>query len=172
MLSRFSNEVLSQGPIAVLPQNLSHFWLATLQKRSDDFLDTNFTVGECTETLDAEDPILTACVHEIIGTNKGYDFDLPADQLAENMTIYALSITMETIRRESDMVMTPPTLENLLSIDRIVRFGKTNPQFGRFLENACVVPESEVLENEIPTGKNWFKRLKKKIRSRMAVLSD
>jgi hypothetical protein len=163
MLSRFSNEVLSHGSNAVLPQNLSAHWLKTLQKLSDDFLDSNFAVDQCTEALDTGDPVLVSCVHEVLGYNRGADPALSTEALAEHVTIYALSITMETIRRESDMQMAPPTLENLLSIDRIVQFGKTNPDFGRFLERACIVPEDQA-----PTEESWFQRLKKKIRSRIA----
>lgn len=162
MLSRFSNEVLSRGSSAVLPQNLSDFWLKTLQKRCGDFLDGNFAIDQCTETLDMGDPVLVACVHEVLEYNRRAGLEISAEELAESITIYALSITMETIRRESDIEMTPPTLENLLSIERIVQFGKINPDFGRFLERACIVPE-----NETPAEENWFKRLKKKILARI-----
>ena len=162
MLSRFSNEVLSRGSSAVLPQNLSDFWLKTLQKLSGDFLDGNFAIDHCIDTLDMGDPVLVSCVHEVLGYNRSNGSEISTEELAENVTIYALSITMETIRRESDIEMTPPTLENLLSIDRIVQFGKINPDFGQFLERACIVPE-----NETPAEKGWFKRLKKKIRSRI-----
>ena len=158
MLSRFSNEVLSHGSSAVLPQNLSDFWLKTLQKLCDDFLDSNFTIDQCTETLDMGDPVLVSCVHEVLHSRHGAGSELSAEEMAEKVTIYALSITMETIRRESDMEMPPPTLANLLSIDRIVRFGKINPDFGRFLERACIVSEKET-----PAEESWFIRLKKKI---------
>jgi late competence protein required for DNA uptake (superfamily II DNA/RNA helicase) len=163
MLSRFSNEVLSRGSSAVLPQSLTDFWLEMLQKLSDDFLDSNFTTDQCSETLETGDPILVACVHEILRYNRSADSEISAGELAENVTIYALSITMETIRRESDMEMTLPTLKNLLSIGRIVQFGKINPDFGRFLERACIVPD-----NETPAKEKWFQRLKKKIRTRIA----
>jgi hypothetical protein len=163
MLSRFSNEVLSHGSNAVLPQNLSDHWLKTLQKLADDFLDSNFAVDQCTDALDTGDPVLVSCVHEVLGYNRGKGPVLSTEALAEHVTIYALSITMETIRRESDMQMAPPTLENLLSIDRIVQFGKTNPDFGRFLERSCIVPEDQT-----PAEESWFQRLKKKIRSRIA----
>jgi hypothetical protein len=162
MLSRFSNEVLSRGSSAVLPQNLSVDWLKKLQKLSDDFLDNNFSIDQCTETLEMGDPILVSCVHEILRDNNGAGPEISSGELAENVTIYALSITMESIRRESDMEMTPPTLENLLSIDRIVQFGRINPEFGRFLEQACIVPD-----NPMPDEDSWFQRLKKKIRSRI-----
>ncbi|MFO7714464.1 hypothetical protein [Desulfosarcina sp.] len=162
MLSRFSNEVLSRGSNAVLPQNLSDSWLKTVQKRCDDFLDGNFSVDQCTETLDMGDPILVACVHEVIRHNRGAGSTLSPGELAENATIYALSITMETIRRESDMEMALPSLENLLSIDRIVQFGKINPDFGQFLKRTCIIPETTA-----STEASWFKRLKQKILSRI-----
>lgn len=162
MLSRFSNEVLSRGAGAVLPQNLSTFWLETLQKRADDFLDSNFAVDYCSDAVDPGDPVLVACVHEVLGYTHGPDADLATDALAERVTIYALSITMETIRRESDMEMTLPTLENLLSIDRIIQFGKVNPDFGQFLARACITPEPAVV-----SGRNWFQQLKQKIRNQL-----
>lgn len=162
MLSRFSNEVLSHGSEAVLPQNLSIDWLRRLQKLSEDFLDNNFAIDHCTETLEMGDPVLVSCVHEILRYNRGNGPELSNVELAESVTIYALSITMESIRRESDIEMTPPTLENLLSIDRIVQFGKINPEFGRFLERACITPDSQP-----PAEESWFQRLKNKIRSRI-----
>ena len=164
MLSRFSNEVLAYGSSAVLPQNLSDAWLNVLQKRCDDFLDTNFAVDQCIENLNMGDPILIACVHEVLKHNRPTDETLTADILAENVTIYALSVTMETIRRETKMDMVPPDLDDLLSIDRIVRFGRLNPEFGRFLERACILPE-----NATTAETGWFQRLKKKILSRMAA---
>ncbi|MCB2145224.1 MAG: hypothetical protein KQI81_02035 [Deltaproteobacteria bacterium] len=162
MLSRFSNEVLSHGSSAVLPHNLSDFWLITLQKLCDDFLDSNFAVDQCTESISMGDPVLAACVHEVLHYGKrGAGPEISAEKLAENITIYALSVTMETIRREADLEMPPPTLENLLSIDRIVHFGKINPDFGQFLKRACIVPE-----NGTPAEASWFKRLKQKLHAR------
>jgi hypothetical protein len=163
LLSRFSNEVLSRGSGAVLPQNLSDFWLKTIQKLCDDFLDRNFSVDQCTQTVDTGDPVLVACVHEILSHGRGNDPALAEDELAEHVTIYALSITMETIRRESDIQMALPTMGTLLSIDRIVQFGKINPKFGRFLERACIISE-----NEAAGEASWFQRLKKKILSHIS----
>ncbi len=160
MLSRFSNEVLSNGASAVLPQNLSDFWIKTLQKLCDDFLDSNFTIDQCTQPLDMGDPVLVSCVHEVLHAMHGVGSGLSAEEMAERVTIYALSITMETIRRESGIKMPAPTLQNLLSIDRIVQFGKINPDFGRFLKRACIAPESPS-----PAEETWLQRLKKKILS-------
>ena len=162
MLPRFSNEVLSRGSSAVLPQNLSTEWLAILQKRCDDFLDNNFAVDQCTESVDIADPLLVACVHQALQQGEKGPSELTPDDLAETVTIYALSITMETIRRSSDIRMALPTLDDLLSIDRIVAFGKTNPTFGRFLQRACILPD-----HSPTTEENWFQRLKKKILTRI-----
>ena len=162
MLPRFSNEVLSRGSDAVLPQNLSGDWLNVLQKRCDDFLDNNFAVDQCTEVLDMGDPLLVSCVHEALRQDKRGGPDVSPEEMAEGITIYALSITMETIRRASDIQMPLPTLDNLLSIDRIVAFGKTNPQFGRFLQRACIIPDHSPADES-----NWFQRLKEKILTRV-----
>jgi hypothetical protein len=164
MLSRFSNEVLSRGSSAVLPQNLSDLWLRRLQKLCDDFLDNNFAVDQCTETLEMGDPVLVACANEVLHYNHGTGIrDISADELAESVTIYALSVTMETIRRQSDIDMTLPTMENLLSIDRIVAFSKINPEFGRFLKRACILAGTQPSPSQ-----NWFQRLKEKILSRLS----
>jgi len=162
MLPRFSNEVLSHGPSAVLPQNLSDYWLGVLQKRCDDFLDSNFAADHCTETVNMEDPVLVACIHEARENQERKGSDLSADEMAENVTIYALSITMETIRRSADIQMPLPTLDNLLSIDRIVAFGRTNPEFARFLQRTCIIPD-----NNSAVEENWLQRLKKKIQARI-----
>jgi len=132
--------------------------LKTLQKHCDDFLDRNFAVDQCTETLDTGDPLLVACIHEVLQHSRPSGPELSAGELAENITVYALSITMETIRRSSQIEMSAPTLDNLLSIDRIVAFGKINPEFGEFLQRACILPEGDSAGEA-----NWFQRLKKKI---------
>jgi hypothetical protein len=66
MLSRFNNEVLSKGPGAVLPQNLNHEWLNTLQTMAEDFLDSSYDLDECNKPEDVADPILSVCVLTIL----------------------------------------------------------------------------------------------------------
>lgn len=162
MLARFSNEVLSRGANAVLPQQLSDSWLDILQKHCDHFLDRNFAVDQCPESLDLGDPLLVACVHEVLRGQGDDTTDMSAEELAEHVTIYALSITMETIRRQSDIAMQAPSVDNLLSIDRIVAFSRTNPAFGRFLKRACVIAD-----DEDPATSSWFQRLKQTILDRI-----
>ena len=156
MLSQFNNEVLSYGPTAVLPQNLNSVWIQNLQKRADEFLDSNFDLHECKDPRDIGDPILMACVYEIVAFQSGEMVDITPDEMAEKMTIYALSIIMEAVEREDNIGLEPPNLDNVLSIDRIIAFKKTNPEFVKFLKQVCIVRNSE---------KGWFRNIKEKLLS-------
>ena len=154
MLSRFNNEVLSYGPTAVLPQNLSSEWLRNLQKLSEDFLDSNFDLYECKDPRDVGDPVLIAGVYEILHYQNGEHVNLTPNELAEKLTIYAISIIMEAVQRETDIGVTPPNLDNILSMDRILAYKKTNPEFVKFLKQVCIVRTSE---------KGWFQNIKEKL---------
>ncbi|CAB1057463.1 hypothetical protein D1BOALGB6SA_2216 [Olavius sp. associated proteobacterium Delta 1] len=154
MLSQFNNEVLSYGPTAVLPQNLNSGWITKLQKAADEFLDSNFDLHECKDPRDVGDPILMACVYEILAYQAGEHVDVTPDDMAEKMTVYALSIIMEAVHREDDIGLEMPNLDNVLSLDRIIAFKKTNPDFIKFLKQVCIVRNSD---------KGWFKNIKEKL---------
>ena len=154
MLSRFNNEVLSYGPTAVLPQNLNSNWIKKLQKITDDFLDSNFALDECKDPRDIGDPILMACVYEILGFQQRDSADVSPKEMAEKMAIYSLSILMESVNRESDIRLEPPNLEDILSMDRIMAFKDKNPEFVKVLKQACIIQNSE---------KGWFQNIKDKL---------
>ena len=156
MLSRFNNEVLSYGPTAVLPQNLNHYWIQKLQKMASEFLDSNFNLDECKDPRDVGDPVLAACVFEILSYQHGEYGDISPSDMAEKLTIYALAIIMEAVHRESDIGLEPPNLDNVLSMDRIMAFKDTNPEFVKLLEQACIVKTSD---------KGWFRNIKKRLLS-------
>jgi len=158
MLSEFNNEVLSKGPSAVLPQNLTDEWLKKLQKSAEDFLDSSFSLEECKEPQDVADPILPICVWEILKRQYSDISKVPMKEMIEKMVIYAISITMEAVNRESDIGLDPPNLDNILSIDRIVAFKEINPDFIKLLEQACIIRDS---------GKGWFHEIKEKILARI-----
>lgn len=151
MLSQFYSEVLSYGPANVLPQNLSSKWLDKLQTMADAFLDSNFKLGECKTADEVGDPVLSACVYSILKYRYGDDFDLSPKQMAEKLVIYSLSLTMESAHRKSNFKLTPPSLENILSMDRIIAYKHTNPEFVELLKQACIIRESE---------KGWFQNIK------------
>lgn len=154
MLSRFNNEVLSYGPTAVLPQNLNHTWMKNLQKIADDFLDSNFSLHECKDPRDVGDPILMACVYEILSFQQEGRVEVSPKEMAEKMAIYSLSILMESVNRESDIGLEPPNLDNVLSMERIIEFKDKNPEFVKVLKKACIIQNSE---------KGWFQNIKDKL---------
>ena len=154
MLSRFNNEVLSYGPTAVLPQNLNSTWINNLQKIADDFLDSNFSLHECKDPRDIGDPILMACVYEILSFQQGDHVDVSPKDLAEKMAIYSLSVLMESVNRESKIGLEQPDLDNVLSMDRIMAFKEQNPEFVKVLKQACIIQNSE---------KGWFQNIKDKL---------
>jgi len=154
MLSRFNNEVLSYGPTAVLPQNLNISWIKNLQKIADDFLDSNFSLHECKDPRDVGDPVLMACVYEIVGFQQDDNLEVSPKELAEKMAIYSLSILMESVNRESNIGLEPPDLNNVLSMERIIAFKDKNPEFVKVLKQACIIQNSE---------KGWFQNIKDKL---------
>ena len=154
MLSRFNNEVLSYGPTAVLPQNLNISWIKNLQKIADDFLDSNFSLHECKDPRDVGDPVLMACVYEIVGFQQDDNLEVSPKELAEKMAIYSLSILMESVNRESNIGLEPPDLNNILSMERIIAFKDKNPEFVKVLKQACIIQNSE---------KGWFQNIKDKL---------
>jgi hypothetical protein len=154
MLSRFNNEVLSYGPTAVLPQNLNSTWIKNLQKIADDYLDSNFSLHECKDPRDIGDPILMACVYEILSYQQGGRVEISPQEMAENMAIYSLSILMESVNRESNIGLDPPSLDNVLSMERIIAFKDKNPEFVKVLKKACILQNSE---------KGWFQNIKDKL---------
>ncbi len=154
MLSQFNNQVLSYGPAAVLPQNLNHIWLERLQKAADEFLDSNFDLHECKDPQDVGDPLLMACVYEIVAYQTGETGGLSIDDMAEKLTVYSITVIMEAVHREQDIGLEPPDLDNILSMERIITFKRKNPDFVEFLKNVCIVRNSE---------KGWFRNLKEKL---------
>ncbi len=154
MLSQFNNEVLSNGPSAVLPQNLNGKWIKILQKMADDYLDTNFDLNECKDLQDVGNPVLMACVYEIARYQDGDRAEFTSKEMAEKMVIYALAITMESVHRESNIGLEPPSLSNILSMDRIIAYKDINPDFVKILKQACIIRNSD---------KGWFKNIKDKL---------
>ena len=138
LLSKFANEVLSRGASALLPFNLSREWLAELQKMADDFLDLNFQTENCADVGDIVDPILSACVAEILSHRQGGTTEIAPEELIKKITIYAIQITIETNRRESGIKVEPPSLENILDADRLAEMSGNFPDMAKFLDRVCL----------------------------------
>ena len=142
MLSKINNEVLTHGPEAVLPQNLNKKWLNILQKMAEDFIDSSYDIEECKKPEDVADPILSVCVSELLISQHSNSTDISIEEMLEKITIYSISLIMETVDRESNIGIEKPTLEDILYWDRMIRMKKTNPEFVETLEKACIlIPE-------------------------------
>lgn len=142
MLAKFNNEVLKYGPDAVLPQNLNKEWLNTLQEMAEDFLETNYDSEQCKKPGDTVDPILSVCVSEILRSQQSDNVDISDVDILKKIPIYSLSLIIEAVNRESDLGIENPSLENILSWDRIIKIKETNPEFIKALEKACILQPS------------------------------
>jgi hypothetical protein len=145
MLSKFGNEVLAHGPDAVLPQNLSKEWLNILKELAEHFIGSNYDLETCKRPEDIADPILSVCVLELLRSKDNDNADMSTEDMLEKITLYSLSLIMEAVNRESDIGIEPPTLENILLWDRIIRMKVTHPEFVKMLEQACILKKSSGL---------------------------
>ena len=141
LLSKFANEVLSKGPSALLPQNLSLEWLVKIQKMADDFLDLNFVSNNCEDVGNRADPILTACVSEILNHHQEGTTEISEDDLIKKTTIYAIQITIETIRRQSGIAVDHPSLEDIFDLNRLSELSDLFPEMEQFFERVCLAED-------------------------------
>jgi hypothetical protein len=137
LLSKFSNEVLSKGPQAVLPQNLDAEWLPQIQKMADDFLDANFEESNCRNVNFSADPILATCVSEILRYLED-SVDVQENDMFEKLTLYALSVTVETVSKEVDIKIQPPTLETIFDKQRLRELVDIRPEFEPIIQTICI----------------------------------
>jgi hypothetical protein len=141
LLSKFANEVLSRGPSALLPQNLGPEWLVKIQKMADDFLDINFESGSCSDVGDIVDPILSACVSEILAYQQEGTTEISPQDLIKKITMYSIQITIETIRRESGIGVDYPSLDNIFDPERLVELKDMFSEMAQFIDRVCLAEE-------------------------------
>ena len=138
LLSKLGNEVLSRGPEAVLPQNLNPEWLVRIQKMADEFLDTNFEDGDCRKSNFTADPVLSACVLEILRHLKDGKVDVQEKEMFEKLTLYALSVTVETVAKQKAFDLKPPTLATIFDKRRLQEIVKIRPEFEPIITIICM----------------------------------
>jgi hypothetical protein len=138
LLSKLGNEILSRGPEAVLPQNLSPEWLGQIQKMADEFLDTNFEGDQCRKVDFTADPVLSACVLEILRHLKDGEADVQENEMFEKLTLYALSVTVETVTKQIDIDLEPPTLTTIFDKRRLRKIVNIRPEFESIIKIVCV----------------------------------
>ena len=105
---------------------------------AEDFIGSNYDLEKCKKPEDIADPILSVCVSELSMSQYNNKTDTPIKEFLEKITIYSISLIIEAVDRENNIGIEQPTLENILSWDRIIRMKKTNPEFVKTLEEACI----------------------------------
>lgn len=138
LLSRLGNEILSRGPEAVLPQNLDLEWLDRIQKMADEFLDANFEGGDCRKANFTADPILSTCVLEILRHLEDGPVDVEEKEMFEKLTLYALSVTVETVAKQAAISLEPPTLATIFDKGRLRQIAKIRPDFEPIIKTVCM----------------------------------
>jgi len=138
LLSKFANEVLAKGPHALLPQNLNSEWLAAIQEMADDFFDINFDADNCADLGDTVDPILSACVSEILAHQQVAAGEMASAELMKRITLYAIQITIETVRRESGIRVDYPSLQNIFDPMRLSELKGLFPDIAQFFDRVCL----------------------------------
>ncbi len=138
LLSKLGNEILSRGPEAVLPQNLSPEWLGRIQKMADEFLDTNFEGDDCRKDNFTADPVLSACVLEILRHLKDGEVDVQEKEMFEKLTLYALSVTVETVTKQRAIALEPPTLATIFDKRRLQEIVNIRPEFETIIKVVCM----------------------------------
>jgi hypothetical protein len=138
LLSKLGNEVLSGGPEAVLPQNLSPEWLGRIQKMADEFLDTNFEGDDCRKDNFTANPVLSACVLEILRHLKDGKVDVQEKEMFEKLTLYALSVTVETVTKQRAIALEPPTLATIFDRRRLQEIVNIRPEFETIIKIVCM----------------------------------
>ncbi len=139
MLSKLNNELLLSGPAAVLPQNLPDAWLGALQEKAEEYLDATYDLEVCRTPSDKADAMLMACVLELYRQGRASKQRIEPKKLGELLTVYALSLIIESAARNHGLAAPPPDLKNILSSERIRKLAKKIPELSDFLDRACIL---------------------------------
>lgn len=163
MLAKLNNQLLSQGPAAVLPQNLSDGWLEVLQQSAEAYLDATYDLEVCREPSDDADPMLIACVIEIYRSGSGDRSRIDTDKMGEMVTIYALSLIIESAARSHGLSAPRPELSDFFSWERFRRLSREIPELSDFLERACILK---------PAKAGWLDAIRAKLRGGLRGAPD
>lgn len=151
MINEFIDKVISKGASNALPQNLDTEWLDKIYIAAKNFLQT--AAGQNQEQSDAEflgddnSLIMLSAVTEIAQHQKGYSpeektFELPEDELFEYISCYSLSIIIESIARETELEISPPTLDTIFDRERLFEIESEFPEITKLL-NQLIIDQPE-----------------------------
>ncbi len=152
MINQFIDQVISKGADAALPQNLNEEWLDKIYIAAKNFLKT--AAGNTPDQSDAEflgddnSLIMLSAVTDIAQHQKGYSpdektFELPEEELFEYISCYSLSVIIESIVRETEIDIEPPTLESIFDRERLFEVELKIPDITKLLNQLILEDDQQ-----------------------------
>jgi hypothetical protein len=137
MLNQFVDEVVANGAEAVLPQNLDDKWLDMIYTASKLFLKATASQAEgkdkkAYDFSDLYSNLMLTSVMEIVHHQKGFLPDsntikIPEEEIYEYILCYAMAVVYESISREAELIIMPPTLDNIFDREHFFEIEQSNP---------------------------------------------
>ena len=148
MLNQYMDEVVANGPEALLPQNLSGKWLEMIYTAAKQFIQAAASAAEGGETKeydfsDLYSNLMLTSVMEILYHQKGAiirssQISIPEEEVYECILCYAMSVVYESIRRETQMDFQAPSLETIFERQRLFEIEQSNPELTAFLKKMVI----------------------------------
>ena len=110
LFQQFQMEVLSKGPEAILPCNLSDKWLDILSEQGDEPGNEDNPMTE----------LLAAVMHLVHYKNDCKDIEIGQDQLAEYVENYKVELSIEEVCRKTEVKIDRATMGTILR-DRMLK---------------------------------------------------
>lgn len=110
--TKFKNEVLVNGPEAVLPKNLSDSWLEVLSQQAEIAMNSDSDQDQITE-------LVASVITILFSRNNGNELSVDLPDLQNHIESYGLEIAMEVINRKTQLYISEADLDTIMR-DRIV----------------------------------------------------
>jgi hypothetical protein len=144
MLNKYMDEVVANGPEALLPQNLADKWLEMIYAAAKQFIRAAASVAEGGENTeydfsDLYSNLMLTSVMEILYHLKGEiikssRMDIPEEEVYECILCYAMSVVYESISREAGIKFPVPALATIFERERLFEIEQSNPELTEFLK--------------------------------------
>lgn len=118
LMASFRHEVLSKGGESTLPCNLNDKWLGLLSAKLEAYIEH--------EEEDALTLPLAAVLHLLFTKNGGEAVTASLEQLFEHLSDYRIELSLEEIKRKTDLGNDPVSLEKIFT-KRTITFGENGP---------------------------------------------
>lgn len=112
-LQQLHQDVLTKGPEAALPSNLSDYWLELIS-RDLECLDGVHAESDSAESHTIAGP-LALILHILLGKSGGTELTVPEEDMYRYFQDYRIEIGLEEVSRRTDVKMSSATLETIFT---------------------------------------------------------